>query len=396
MNGYAISGLRLAEGVNSLLQVHLHEFVCARNSIVEALIRLLLQRWECRFTLLGSFELASKMDPADLLGADGVEEFVGAEEQGVAGNGGSGVELGIVGVDEVAGEFFKLRFGGKDKGAGLAGDAVEAITDEDWRGIEGFAAAAGAVLDGAFAIDILARFGVETGGKTLVVDDIEMALVKHWGGDIRTGVGLPEFVGLGEVTRAADFESGTASGGVAAEDEEFVAAIDDGWGDIAGQAMGSKPAEFAGVGVHAPKFLWHGEHEVDLVVPFHESWSAVGRVEVVTFGFPEDGAGLGIECYECAAFVAGIDDEFAIVKDGTSGGTPAFGGRGFAEVGLPAFFAVHIKGEGAGLAEEDIDVFAIGDWGMGGVAVLGDEALIRVFRLFGRYVGLPNQLAVLE
>ena len=331
-----------------------------------------------------------------LFGADGVEELVGAEEEGVAGDGGGGVELGVIGVDDIAGEFFEFGFGGEDEGAGFAGDAVEAVADEDGGGVEGFAAATGAVLDGAFAVDVFTGFGVQAGGEALVVDDVEVAVVEDGGGDVGAGVGVPEFVGLREVTGAADFEGGAAGGGVAAEDEEFVAAVDDGGGDVAGEAVVGEPAEFAGVGVEAPEFLGNGEHEVEGVGAFDDGGGAVGGVEVVAFGFPEDGAGFGIERDEGAAFVGGVDDEFAVVEDGAGSRAPAFGGGGFAEVGLPEFFAGHVEGEGAGFAEEDVDVLAVGDGGVGGVTVLGDEALVGVFGLFGGDVGLPEFLAVFE
>ena len=332
----------------------------------------------------------------ELFGADGVEELVGAEEEGVAGDGGGGVELGVIGVDDIAGEFFELGFGGEDEGAGFAGDAVEAVADEDGGGVEGFATATGAVLDGALAVNVLTGFGVQAGGEALVVDDVEVAVVEDGGGDVGAGVGVPEFVGFCEVASAADFEGGAAGGGVAAEDEEFVAAVDDGGGDVAWEAVVGEPAEFAGVGVEAPEFLGDGEDEIEGVGAFNDGGGAVGGVEAITFGFPEDGAGFDVEGDEGAAFVGGVDDEFAVVEDGAGSGAPAFGGGGFAEVGLPEFFAGHVEGKGSGFAEEDVDVLAVGDGGVGGVTVLGDEALIGVFGLLGRDIGLPEFFAVFE
>jgi len=220
-----------------------------------------------------------------------------------------------------------------------------------------------------------------------------VAVFEDGRGDVGAGAAVPQD-GLGaEIALAADLDGGAARGGKAAEDIDGVATGDEAGGDVAGEAVGGIPAQLAGVGIHAPQFLRHGDDEIVHAIALEDVRRAVGHAEVA-LGFPHDFAGRFVEAEDGLALVVGVHDEQVSIDDGAGCGTPApLAGAGAAG-GLPELLALEVKGQRAALAEEDVDALAIRHRRVGGVTVLGDEAGERILRSSAGHLGVPQHLAI--
>ncbi len=220
--------------------------------------------------------------------------------------------------------------------------------------------------------------------------------MENGGGDVAAGFTLPEDVGGGDVTFAAELHGGAASGWITAEEINDAVIMNQGRGDIAGEPVGGIPAELAGLWVQTPDLFGGRKDEVGAAIGLKDDGGAVGEFQDVAIGLPELLAGLFIEGKERFAFVGGIDDEGVFIEDGAAAGTPAAAAGTGAERGMPELLASHVKGEGSGLAKENIDVDSVADGSAGGVAVLGDEAFIGVLCDGGGDGSAPEVFAIGE
>src|SRR5262249_54522360 len=104
-------------------------------------------------------------------------------------------------------------------------------------------------------------------------------------------------------------------------------------------------------------------------------------------------AGALVERDQRGAFDGGVDDDEVLVEGRAGRRTEHVLAR--ADARRPERLAVEIEGVHTGLAEEDIDVLAIGDRGAGGVAVLAHHAAEVGFGELGFDLLLPEDVPLL-
>ena len=113
--------------------------------------------------------------------------------------------------------------------------------------------------------------------------------------------------------------------------------------------------------------------------------------DLVAGGFPDGGAGLGVEAVEGGIdLLVPVEEEPAAVQHGRDGFAVAAAGGEAAELAFPERFSVEGETEDAEGAEGDVEALAVGRRGAGGVGVGGVVALVR--DEFGDGF-LPEQLA---
>ena len=157
------------------------------------------------------------------------------------------------------------------------------------------------------------------------------------------------------------------------------------------------PAQLAGIRVHAPEFLRQSEHQI-LCAAFavYQHGCAISEFQNVAVSFPELTARFFVESIDRTTLIRGIHDHCVFVENRTRGRSPASVGRHLAQICLPHFFAIHVKGQRPAFPEEHEHIHAVRHWSMGRIAVLGQKALIGILGLRRWHLHIPEDAAVRE
>lgn len=263
-----------------------------------------------------------------------------------------------------------VRFGsGQDDDVAFFGDAVEAISGADGRGIVG---AADALLP-----DDLSGGGAEAGDGPGVGEGEEEVVFAQGGRDIG-GVGehLPGDFGLIAIGRGAQGDEGLAVGTFAAVSDDEVAGDDWRRDDAEGEGIGGLPEELAAGGVDGGEpFHSTGEDELGRVTwGMEDAGSGRRHAPGLSGSLPSNLSREAVEREDGAfrAFLV-VGDNDRIVEDDRGGSAAMLAGVS-SEVGAPGVGAVVVeRDEGIFVRSgpDYVDVTVVDRRSGSGVAVVG-------------------------